>query len=62
MGAPAALHHRDKNREGQVVDGGLDEAVLQVMASLISEYSIMGYVSERSGSVLPGIAPSNGGA
>ena len=41
---------------------GSTKRCFQVMASLISEYSIMGYVSERSGSVLPGIAPSNGGA
>ena len=59
MGALAALHHRDKTGEGQVVDSALYEAVLQVMESLVPDYSIMGYVRERSGSVLPGIAPSN---
>ncbi|MEO7787838.1 MAG: CoA transferase [Sphingomicrobium sp.] len=59
MGALAALHHRDKTGEGQVVDSALYEAVLQVMESLVPDYSIMGYVRGRSGSVLPGIAPSN---
>ena len=59
MGALAALHHRDKTGEGQVVDSALYEAVLQVMESLVPEYSVAGYVRERSGSVLPGIAPSN---
>ena len=59
MGALAALHHRDKTGEGQVVDSALYEAVLQVMESLVPDYSIMGYVRERSGSFLPGIAPSN---
>src|SRR6266702_4528360 len=29
------------------------------MESLVSEYDITGYVRERSGSILPGIAPSN---
>jgi crotonobetainyl-CoA:carnitine CoA-transferase CaiB-like acyl-CoA transferase len=59
MGALAALHHREKTGEGQVVDSALYEAVLQVMESLIPEYAVAGIVRERSGAVLPGIAPSN---
>jgi len=59
MGALAALRHRDQTGEGQVVDSSLYESVLQVMESLVSEYSASGYVRERSGSILPGIAPSN---
>jgi formyl-CoA transferase len=59
MGALAALRHRDRTGEGQVVDSALYEAVLQVMESLVPEYVASGYVRERSGSVLPGIAPSN---
>ena len=59
IGALAALHHRDRTGEGQVVDSALYEAVLQVMESLVPDYSEFGYVRERSGSVLPGIAPSN---
>lgn len=59
MGALAALRHRDRTGEGQVVDSSLYEAVLQVMESLVPEYAASGYVRERSGSVLPGIAPSN---
>ena len=59
IGALAALRHRDQTGEGQVVDSALYEAVLQVMESLVPDYSEFGYVRERSGSVLPGIAPSN---
>ena len=59
LGALAALHHREKTGEGQVVDSALYEAVLQVMESLIPEYSVAGIVRERSGAILPGIAPSN---
>ncbi len=59
IGALAALHHRDRTGEGQVVDSALYEAVLQVMESLVPDYSEFGHVRERSGSVLPGIAPSN---
>ena len=59
LGALAALRHRDATGQGQVVDASLYESVLQVMESLIPEYQVAGYVRERSGSVLPGIAPSN---
>ncbi len=59
MGALAALHARERTGRGQVVDSSLYEAVLQVMESLVPEYHVSGYVRERSGSKLPGIAPSN---
>jgi len=59
LGALAALRHRDRTGEGQVVDSALYESVLQVMESLVPEYTVSGYVRERSGSYLPGIAPSN---
>ncbi len=59
MGALAALHARERTGRGQVVDSALYEAVLQVMESLVPEYQVSGTIRERSGSVLPGIAPSN---
>lgn len=59
MGALAALHARERTGKGQVVDSALYEAVLQVTESLVSEYAASGYIRERSGSALPGIAPSN---
>jgi len=59
MGALAALHHRDATGEGQIVDSALYESVLQVMESLIPEYAVAGHKRGRTGSVLPGIAPSN---
>jgi formyl-CoA transferase len=59
LGALAALRHRDQTGEGQIVDSALYEAVLQVMESLVPDYAIQGYVRERSGSILPGVAPSN---
>jgi formyl-CoA transferase len=59
LGALAALHHREKTGRGQVVDSALYEAVLQVMESLVPDYSAMGFVRERSGSILRGLAPSN---
>jgi crotonobetainyl-CoA:carnitine CoA-transferase CaiB-like acyl-CoA transferase len=59
LGALAALRHRDQTGQGQVVDSALYESVLQVMESLVPDYSVFGYMRKRSGSVLPGIAPSN---
>ncbi len=59
MGALAALHARQRTGKGQIVDSALYEAVLQVMESVVPEYDHSGYIRERSGSFLPGIAPSN---
>lgn len=59
IGALSALHHRSLTGRGQIVDSALYEAVLQVMESLIPEYSVDGFIRQRSGSTLPNIAPSN---
>ncbi len=59
VGALAALHHRERTGEGQVVDSAIYEAVLNMMESLITEYDKAGYIRERQGSILPGVAPSN---
>ncbi|OHB31044.1 MAG: formyl-CoA transferase [Phenylobacterium sp. RIFCSPHIGHO2_01_FULL_69_31] len=59
MGIMMALHHKEKTGKGQVIDAALYESVLAVMENLVTEYDLTGYVRERSGSILPGIAPSN---
>jgi formyl-CoA transferase len=59
VGALAALHHREKTGEGQIVDASIYESVLTVMESLIPEYIVEGHARQRTGSYLPGIAPSN---
>ena len=59
LGALTALHHRERTGRGQVVDSAIYEAVLAVMESLIPEYAATGYIRERTGAVLPNIAPSN---
>ncbi len=59
MGALAALHHRERTGAGQVVDAAIYESVLNMMESLVTEYDQLGHVRERSGPILPRIAPSN---
>lgn len=59
LGALAALHHREITGRGQVVDSALYESVLQVMESLVSDFSVSGHARARHGATLPGIAPSN---
>jgi formyl-CoA transferase len=59
MGTLAALHHRDRTGAGQVVDAAIYESVLNMMESLVTEFDQLGHVRERSGAILPRIAPSN---
>jgi formyl-CoA transferase len=55
IGALLAL----RSGKGQVVDVALYESVFNVTESLLPEYDALGEIRERSGSTLPGIAPSN---
>jgi formyl-CoA transferase len=59
VGSLMALRHAEATGEGQVVDVSLVESVLAVTESLIPEYGADGTIRERTGSSLPGIAPSN---
>jgi formyl-CoA transferase len=59
LGALAALHHRERTGEGQMIDATIYESVLSVMEALVPEHQFEGYTRERSGSILPNIAPSN---
>lgn len=59
IGSLMALRHAEATGEGQVVDVSLIESVLAVTESLIPEYGADGTIRERTGSSLPGIAPSN---
>lgn len=59
LGTLVALHEVGRTGRGQVVDSAIYEAVLAMMESLIPEYQIAGYQRERTGTVLPNVAPSN---
>jgi formyl-CoA transferase len=60
IGVLTALYHRDaRGGSGQMIDVALYESVFNVMESLVPEYDAFGAIRERSGSALPGIAPTN---
>ena len=59
LGALLALNHRRATGEGQVVDSAIYEAVLAMMESTVPEFTEAGVIRERTGSILPKIAPSN---
>jgi formyl-CoA transferase len=59
IGTLAALHERERSGRGQVVDSAIYEAVLAMMESLVPEWQVAGYQRERTGAILPNIAPSN---
>jgi formyl-CoA transferase len=59
MGALVALHARKLTGRGQIVDVAIYEAVLSMMESLIPEWQVAGYQRERTGALLPNVAPSN---
>lgn len=59
IGTLVALHHRERTGRGQVVDSAIYEAVLAMMESLVPEWQVAGYQRERTGAVLPNVAPSN---
>ena len=59
LGALSALHYREKTGRGQIVDSAIYEAVLAMMESLVTEFDKTGYIRERTGAILPNVAPSN---
>ena len=59
MSAMMAIHHRHISGEGQYIDVALYEAVFSLMESLVPEFDQFKFIRERTGSTLPGIAPSN---
>ena len=59
MGTLAALNERHRSGQGQEVDVAIYEAVAALMESTMAEYAVAGVTRTRSGSILPGVAPSN---
>ena len=59
IGALLAIEARRTSGRGQVVDVALYESVFSVMESMLPEFDRFGVVRERTGSILPGIAPTS---
>ncbi|WP_419841131.1 CaiB/BaiF CoA transferase family protein [Candidatus Poriferisodalis sp.] len=59
IGTLNALHARERTGAGQLVDAALYESVLAVMESLLTEYHVAGFIRERTGPMIPNIAPAN---
>lgn len=59
IGTLTALQERNHSEQGQIVDTAIYESVFSVMESTIPDYLLAGYIRERTGNILPGIAPSN---
>jgi formyl-CoA transferase/succinyl-CoA--D-citramalate CoA-transferase len=59
IGTLAALAERGRSGAGQEVDVAIYEAVFALMESMLADYHVGGVLRTRSGSVLPGVAPSN---
>lgn len=59
VGCLAALQERSRSGRGQEVDVAIYEAVMALMESSLADLELGGVLRGRSGSVLPGVAPSN---
>ncbi|GHG98623.1 CaiB/BaiF CoA transferase family protein [Streptomyces lanatus] len=59
IGSLAALQRRAATGRGDTIDVALYEAVYSLMESLTPDYDAFAVERERTGSSLPGIAPSN---
>lgn len=59
IGALLAVESRRSTGRGQVVDVALYESVFSVMESMLPEFDRFDVVRERTGSILPGIAPTS---
>jgi formyl-CoA transferase/succinyl-CoA--D-citramalate CoA-transferase len=59
VGALAALNEARTSGRGQEVDVAIYEAVAALMESSMADFELGGVLRERSGGILPGVAPSN---
>lgn len=59
IGTLAALVRAKETGKGQEVDVAIYEAVAALMESTMADFELGGVLRQRSGSVLPGVAPAN---
>ena len=59
IGALGAIAARQRTSVGQEIDVAIYEAVAALMESTMADYEAAGVLRARTGSTLPGVAPSN---
>lgn len=59
IGTLAAINERTSSGRGQEVDVAIYEAVAALLESTMADHEVGGVTRSRTGSVLPGVAPSN---
>ncbi|EER60930.1 L-carnitine dehydratase/bile acid-inducible protein F [Acidovorax delafieldii 2AN] len=59
FGALAALDHRNRTGQGQVVDAALYECGFSLMEPHVPAFAHLGIIAQRTGSALPGSVPNN---
>ena len=59
LGVVTALYERGRSGQGQIVDTSIYESVLAVTESLLADFAVFDVIRERTGPILPGLAPSN---
>lgn len=57
--AVAAVHERGRSGHGQEIDVALTEATFSLLDDVLAAYQKLGYVAQRHGTGLPGVAPSS---
>lgn len=59
FGCLVALRELSISGRGQEIDSAIFESVLAFTESLVTEYQITGFIRERTGPIIPNVAPSN---
>lgn len=59
QGVLAALYERDRSGLGQEIDVSLVESCLALMESAVAEYDRLGRIRQPTGTMIPGVSPSN---
>jgi crotonobetainyl-CoA:carnitine CoA-transferase CaiB-like acyl-CoA transferase len=59
FGCLVAVRELSLSGRGQEIDAAIYESVLAFTESLVTEYQLTGFIRERTGPIIPNVAPSN---
>ncbi len=57
IGIMMALYHREKTGEGQHVDISMQDVIFSLLENAVTNYTVEGRITERTGNIDPSIAP-----